>query len=602
MNANTNSSEPGQEQTGRLSFDALSLSEELRRALDEMGYVKPTPVQQATFEPAVQRRDIIVQARTGTGKTAAFGIPIIDRIVRDEPHVQVLVLAPTRELALQSTREMQSLGKYRKVRTAAVYGGAPMGRQINELANGARIVSGTPGRVLDHLKRGTLDASHLRVLVLDEMDEMLSMGFARELNAILDLIPSKRQTMCFSATVDEAVHRLARKHMQDPEFISLSTDAVSPEEVAHYVFIVSGKDRVRDLIRILETEDPESALIFCNQRSETQRVAAELQQAGFNADWLNGDLPQHERERVMSRTREGKLRYLVATDVAARGIDISHLTHIINYTFPEAAVSYVHRTGRTGRAGRTGTAISLVSPRELGELYYLRLEYKIFPIERSLPTTGELKTRQEADRIELLNQAFDGEPSSSELSLARRLLSHPGAERVVSGLLRTFFGSRGVEVDEEAAASRRARPPRAVSSPEPDKPKAPPRRGSDAPAVSQARPRRRRERTAAAIPEEPTAAGPRAPEGEAEAPSSEPVGTIFLNIGRKDGLRLSDINKLLREHCGLAKADVKRVRMRDRYTFVDLPEPRVEETVGKLTGLEISGRELAPERAKVSKA
>ena len=450
-------------------FAALHLSEPVMRALEEIGYTDPTPVQSATYPVAVAGKDVIVQARTGTGKTAAFGIPLVDKLVNSEPAVQALVLAPTRELAVQSQREIARIGQHKGLHTVAIYGGAPMGRQIEELQSGAQIVSGTPGRVLDHLRRGTLEPSRLKVLVLDEMDEMLSMGFAKELNAILELIPprGKRQTMCFSATVDGEVRRHAERHMHEPEMISLSSDAVAATQITHQVYMVSGRDRVSDLVRVLEVEDPESAIIFCNMRSETERVATALKQAGFNADWLNGDLPQRDRERIMASTREGKLRYLVATDVAARGIDISHLTHVINYTFPESAAVYVHRTGRTGRAGRTGSAVSLVGPEELGRLYYLRLEYKISPIERSLPTSGERKTRQEIDRLGLLDSAFSDAPSPTDLAVARRLFTHPDGERILAGLLHTFFGTRE-DVDEEAAAARRSRLAANVEAPASD--------------------------------------------------------------------------------------------------------------------------------------
>ena len=451
------------------TFDSLGLSPEVLRALTEVGYEHPTPVQHATYAPAVEGEDIIVQARTGTGKTAAFGIPLVDRIVSQDHGAQALVLAPTRELALQSARELSRLGQYRGVQTVAIYGGAPMGAQIRDLERGAQIVSGTPGRVLDHLRRGTLDADGLRILVLDEMDEMLSMGFAKELGAILELIPdeSQRQTMCFSATVDGAVRRHAMRYMRNPRLVSLSSDAVGAEQISHAVYMVSGTNRSGDLVQVLNVEDPETAIIFCNMRAETERVAADLKKAGFNADWLNGDLPQRERERIMARTREGKLRYLVATDVAARGIDVSHLTHVINYSFPESGATYVHRTGRTGRAGRTGAAISLVSPQELGRLYYLRLEYKITPIERSLPSAGENRTRQELDRLKLLEQSIERLPSGDELALARRLLTHPDAEAILGGLLRAFFGADETpeEVDARAAQARRDRRAAAVAPP-----------------------------------------------------------------------------------------------------------------------------------------
>ena len=662
------------------SFDDLDLTDEVRKALTDIDYREPTPVQLAAYGPAVEGRDIIVQAQTGTGKTAAFGIPLVDRIVTSEPGVQALILAPTRELALQSTREIQRLGKYQGVRTVAVYGGAPMQPQIKDLAEGAQIVSGTPGRVLDHLRRGTLDASGLKALVLDEMDEMLSMGFAKELNAILDIIPSKddRQTMCFSATVDSSVQRHAQTHMSEPLLVSLSSDAVGASEITHYVYMVSGTDRTGDLIQVLNAEDPESAIVFCNMRSETEKVATQLQAAGFNADWLNGDLPQRDRERIMGRTREGKLRYLVATDVAARGIDISHLTHVINYSFPESAATYVHRTGRTGRAGRTGCALSLVAPQELGRLYYLRLEYGISPVERSLPSSGEMKTRMELDRIKLLEASASGPISTEDLDLARRLLSHPEAERIVGGLLHAVFGDRE-GVSDEAADARRNRsatpvePPRArrrrgraedrgeaevadarrkrrhTRDDDDRQTKRRARRDADAVAASAeagaAQPkdrtpdteqeggddaaerkrsarrgsRRRRKTKTEGAAAKPGEALETVTEDTGESPAVEEVdgasdprsvpqeyeetgATIFLNVGRKDGARVGELAKLMRELGQLPRSEVGKIRVRDRYTFVDVPEEQLDAVVERLRDGEFNRRALEPERAKVSKS
>ncbi|WP_236604882.1 DEAD/DEAH box helicase [Sandaracinus amylolyticus] len=607
------------------TFDALDLTPEVRKAVDEMGFTSPTPVQHAVFEPAIAGSDLIVQARTGTGKTAAFGLPMVDRRVRPDGGQQALILAPTRELALQSAREIEKLGKHKGIRVVAVYGGAPMERQVREIEEGAQIVSGTPGRVLDHLRRGTLRGEDLRILVLDEADEMLSMGFAKELNAIVDLLPKSRQTMLFSATLDEAVQRLAQRFLKDPVPITLSSDAVGALTISHYVYLLSGLGKSRDLMRILEVEDPESAIIFCNTKATTEQVAAELQQAGFQADWLNGDLPQSEREKVLERTRRGELRYLVATDVAARGIDISHLTHVINYDFPEQIESYVHRTGRTGRAGRTGTAIALVTPQDLGALYYVRLAYKIFPIERTLPSAGELKARAELDRIEMLSEAFPDSASEADRAIARRLLVHDDAERIVGGLLRAFFGSKATapgEVDEQAAAARRARTPRGAVS-------APVVEASDAttPGVEIAvtsegeadegrRRRRRRERTGEVERVPPAAAqevsvaqlvaAPAPAEGppdRIEEPLSQPdasgedpsMSTLFINLGRRDGVRVGDIIRLFETHASLGKDDLGRIRIRDRHTFVGVPRERVDAVVSALNGQSSHEKELVVE-------
>jgi len=292
-------SEASESVVTRSTFDVMPLSSDVRRAIDELGFVNPTPVQQAAFEPAVSGVDLIVQSRTGTGKTLAFGLPLVDQIVAEGHGLQALILAPTRELALQSQRALEQVGKYKQLRTTAVYGGAPMERQIAALRQGAEIVSGTPGRVLDHIKRGTLDPSGLRVLVLDEADEMFSMGFARELNAIMDALPSNRQFLCFSATIDDNVQRMAERRMRDPQFITLSSDQVGASEISHYFYMVLG-DKLSALVRVLEVEDPESAIIFCNTKAETEPASRQLSAQGFNADWLNGDLPQREREKVMA--------------------------------------------------------------------------------------------------------------------------------------------------------------------------------------------------------------------------------------------------------------------------------------------------------------
>src|SRR6185437_8265716 len=254
--------------------------------------------------------------------------------------------------------------------------------------------------------------------------------------------PKNRQGLFFSATIPPDIERLAHAQLKDPELITLSSDQVGALQIAHYVYVVRDGDKIGQLVRVLEVEDPESAVIFCNTRDETQKVAEALKARGFDADWLNGDLPQNDRERVMSATRQGRLRFLVATDVAARGIDISHLTHVINHDFPESAEQYVHRTGRTGRAGRTGTAISIIGPMDVGHLYMLRLTYKIRPIERMLPTQGELRTRAEADIVTFLADAYAGRTADSlHRAVARRLFTHDQAESIVAGLLADHLGA-----------------------------------------------------------------------------------------------------------------------------------------------------------------
>ncbi len=451
------------------TFDILPLSSELRRAIDELGYTHPTPVQRAVFEPAVRGADLVVQAQTGTGKTASFAMPLVDSLVkRSVSAVQALVLCPTRELALQVNRELEALGKHRNVRCTAVYGGAPMPRQVEAIQGGAQVVVGTPGRVLDHLRRGTLDSTSIRTFILDESDEMLSMGFLPQITEILGFMPKTLQTLLFSATLPPDIRRYAERHLKSPQFITLSGDHIGALSIEHTIYLSRG-DKLSELMQVIEVENPESAIVFCNTRDETKRVAEALQNQGFAAGWLNADLSQNDREKVMAATRNSELRFLVCTDVAARGIDISHLTHVINFDFPESAENYVHRTGRTGRAGRTGKAIALIEPADIGNLYLMRLTYKVKPVERQLPSAREMKTRAEVDLLRLFLEAFEKRKAHpDDLALARRLLHHEQAETVIAGLLRDHLGARP-EAPEEATAARRAKPPRAaeVSAPEP---------------------------------------------------------------------------------------------------------------------------------------
>ena len=335
------------------TFAELGLRPEVLRALDDMGFSEPMAVQTQTLPLIMAGRDLMVQSRTGSGKTAAFGIPFANGIAgADDKFVQALVLLPTRELALQVAAELAKIAAHSRLTVVPVYGGAPMGRQVEMLSAGGQIVCGTPGRVLDHLRRGTLKLDRVKCAVLDECDEMLSMGFQEDIEAILDRTPESRQTLLFSATVPEGIQRLSRRFLKNPEFLKLSADFIGVHEIKHLYYSIPGINREHELLSILTFEDPRSAIIFCNTREETSRVAAFLRGKGHDAEAISSDLSQADRERVMARMRAGGIKFLVATDVAARGIDIENLSYVFNYTFPEAPEIYIHRTGRTGRAGK----------------------------------------------------------------------------------------------------------------------------------------------------------------------------------------------------------------------------------------------------------
>ena len=434
------------------TFANLGLRPDVLRALTDMGFSEPMEVQLKTIPLVREGRDILVQSRTGSGKTAAFAIPFADWLA--DPSVlspQALVLLPTRELALQVAAETARVCATSPVSVVPVYGGSPMGRQIEQLRAGAHIVCGTPGRVLDHIRRGTLQLDKIKCAVLDECDEMLSMGFQEDIEAILSETPPTRQTLLFSATIPEGIQRLSRRFMRSPETLKLSADFIGVHEIRHTYYSIPGGHREADLVRILAFEEPKRAVIFCNTREETGRVADHLQRQGMNAAPISSDLSQSEREDVMSRMRAGNIRFLVATDVAARGIDIENLPCVINYTFPESPEIYIHRTGRTGRAGRSGHAISLIGPTEVGSFYYLKLLYKIKPEERSLPSEAEVRSHHEGERLAHLRGLFPGDPGAEWHSLAERLMTAIDAERLIGALLRGALGATKAEVPKPEA-------------------------------------------------------------------------------------------------------------------------------------------------------
>jgi len=469
---------PSDKPPGMLFAD-LGLKPEVLKAVEEMGFQRAMDVQAATI-PAVRRgKDLMVQSRTGSGKTAAFGIPFANDVVDPSiKAVQALVLLPTRELALQVASELARITAHLPITVAPIYGGAPMGRQVEVLRAGAQIVCGTPGRILDHLRRGSINFDRVRCAVLDECDEMLSMGFQEDIEHILEQTPTARQTLLFSATVPEGIQRLSRRFLRAPEFLKLSADFVGVHEIRHVYYSIPGVNREQELLRILNFEDPKTAIIFCNTREETGRVAEFLRKQNFEAEAISSDLGQSDRERVMAKTRAGQVRFLVATDVAARGIDIEGLSHVFNYTFPDSPEVYIHRTGRTGRAGKHGTAISLIGPTEVGPFYYLKLLYKIKPEERALPSEAEIRSHREGERVLALRQALkvSGEPNNEWRSLARRLMGAIDGESLVSSLLARSFSSM-----ENMPVAPTPPPPPVVVAPRAAQPREPRPERSDRP-------------------------------------------------------------------------------------------------------------------------
>lgn len=394
----------------RNGFEALGLSADILSGLEELGFDNPTPIQQRAIPVLLQGRDMIGLAQTGTGKTAAFALPLLERIDVDRRETQVLVLAPTRELALQVAEAFRTYSKHiPRLRTAAIFGGQAYGPQLRALNDGPHVVVGTPGRVIDHLERGSLRLEGLSAMVLDEADEMLRMGFIDDVVRILEATPEARQTALFSATMPGQIRHIAGRFLRSPEEIVVAPPKQEDRKIRQRACIVSERLKPEVLYRFLETEETDAVIIFTRTRATSIELAEMLQGRGFAAAALNGDLAQELRERTVQRVRDGELNLLVATDVAARGLDLDRITHVINFDLPNDSESFVHRIGRTGRAGRTGEAILLITPRER---YVLRrLEHAVGGrIEVTLPPSAEQVNTSRTERfLERIEQAMDND-------------------------------------------------------------------------------------------------------------------------------------------------------------------------------------------------
>ncbi len=413
-----------------------SLSEEIRSAIEELGWTEPMPVQSKAIPLMREGGDLIVQAQTGSGKTGAFAIPIVEAIDTESDATQALIMLPTRELALQVAQETTLIGKNCGVRCLPVYGGVGYNEQLEGLERGAHVIVGTPGRILDHLGNRRIDFSSLRVLILDEADEMLSLGFWPDMREIASHLPENRRTHLFSATIPEKVRSLSRFFQNDAQFVALDEGQIAPQQIEHFYYVVTAKEKDTTLLRIIEFEDPESAIIFCNTKADVRYISSFLQKRKIDADQISGDLNQSAREAAIKRIKSGKLRFLVATDVAARGIDISDLTHVISYSTSDSPEIYVHRTGRTGRAGKSGVAISLVSGLDIGNFKHMQNVNNIKVIERKLPTGAQVLDRI-AERLQVkVEQEMRSIPAEDRTYQIDRLIP------VVESLAKTEEGRK----------------------------------------------------------------------------------------------------------------------------------------------------------------
>lgn len=519
-----------------LKFSQLGLSEKTLQALEKKGFEEPTKIQEQCIPLLLKDQvDVIGQAQTGTGKTAAFGLPILEIVDPDCKDVQALILAPTRELAIQVSDEITSLKGDRHLDITAIYGGASMELQLKKLRRGVQIVVGTPGRIQDHLKRGTLKLDHLRFAVLDEADEMLDMGFIEDIENILSQTPDKKRMLCFSATMPDPILKLARKFMESPTIVRVENKDLTSSLTDQIYFEVRESDKLEALCRIVDMEDDFYGLVFCRTKVQCDEIGRKLQERGYDAEALHGDLSQAQREKILRRMKDHLLSILVATDVAARGIDINDLTHVINYSIPQDPEAYIHRVGRTGRAGKMGTAITFITPQEFRKFKFIKRVSNAEIRKEEVPAASDVVSiKKERIHNSLVQQMESGEDCSQFLPFAQELLKDREADQVLSSILSHFYKDE-LDVtrykDIKLSAKNRER--------------------------NEGRNENRRSSNSS----------------RRDSYEDDDNGTVrlFIARGRKDGLEKRDLIDYLIERTDAADADIQNVAVRDEFSFVTAP-------------------------------
>jgi len=564
------------------AFTQFDLDPALHDAVAELGFETATPIQAETIPAILAGRDVIAQARTGSGKTAAFGLPMLEGIKDGGRAVRALVLCPTRELALQVSDAIRSFAVGLPVRGLAVYGGAPYPPQLRALKEGATVVVGTPGRVIDHLERGTLKLDAVELLVLDEADEMLRMGFLEAVEKILESVPEERQVALFSATMPAPIARVAKRFLTDPITIKVESEALTVDHIEQCWVRVPQRRKLDVLQRILAVDPHDATLIFTRTRRGCAEVADGLVAAGIPADAIHGDLNQRARERVLSRLRARSLSVLVATDVAARGLDVTHLTRVINYDYPSDSETYVHRIGRTGRAGKKGVAVTLVTPAEQRKLRYLERAIKYELEEKKPPTRAQIARLQRED----LWKELQGAGSAADLAELQawlegaRIDSGLDAVEIATAAVKLLCRQRGIElhpppepVEPRGRSREQRRDPRADGSAQ----------RAEAPR-SERGPRKEREER----PSHSRREGRGRPQDAVE---------LFLSIGKEAGVRPSDIVGALANEVGIAGSDIGRISVFANKAFVGLPADLIDKAIADFPTLTIRGRNVHLSRA-----
>jgi ATP-dependent RNA helicase DeaD len=562
-----------------LGWSGLGLIDELTAAVTALGYEEPTPVQRETIPLLIAGQDLLGQAATGTGKTAAFALPMLQRLSREadaRKHTGGLVLVPTRELSMQVAEAIHKYARRLGVTVLPVYGGAPISQQIRTLERGAGVVVATPGRALDHIKRGTLKLANLRMLVLDEADEMLDMGFAEDLDAILEATPKTRQTALFSATMPARILSIAHRHLKDPARVTIArekTAAGKLPRVRQIAYVVPRAHKPAALDRVLDMEDPTSALVFCRTRLEVETVVEALKAHGHRAEALHGGMEQRQRDRVMQMFRSARVELLVATDVAARGLDIDHLSHVVNYDVPASAEAYVHRIGRTGRAGRGGTAITLAEPREHRLLRAIESFTKQKIDVATVPTVADLRARRlDVTRASLREQLLAGDLDDVRVVVETLAQEFDIVDIAAAAVKLAHAAEAGADAEHEipAAAPQTGRPRDARS----------PKRFSGGAVIGRAGERRATAR-------------------ESKGPM-EHSARLFVGAGREAGIRPGDLVGAITGEAGINSRDLGAIEIADRFSLVEVPESRAEDIMHALRATTLRGRKVSVRRDRES--
>ncbi|MCP5026019.1 MAG: DEAD/DEAH box helicase [Actinomycetia bacterium] len=540
-------------------FATLGLRPEILGTLEALGYTEPTPIQRETIPLLLTGADVLGQAATGTGKTAAFALPVVNGIEADAPKVPVaLVLVPTRELAVQVSDAMLGYGQAQRIKVVAIYGGQPIHHQLQALDRGVHVIVATPGRARDHLERGSLSLDTVRTVILDEADEMLDMGFSEDLEAILERTPNERQTVLFSATMPPRINSIAKRFQRDPVRVQISRTDTNADKalVRQAAYMVQRHHKPAALGRILDIEDPQSALVFCKTRTDVDELTVQLNNRGYRAEALHGGMDQRQRDRVMARLRDGTAELLVATDVAARGLDVDTLTHVVNFDVPTAPASYVHRIGRVGRAGRQGVAITLVEPRNRRQLANIEHLTKTKIAIQKVPSVADLKARQVELTIEAIRQAITADDLGDYTPILTGLTDGADERTIAMAAIKLIHQARNPAVDEVEI-------PDVVDRPAQHRDKGGKGAGK----------------------------GDKPRGGKGDRPTSKgPTGTVYIGLGRKANIRPGDLVGAIANETNLVGREIGPIRITDRYSVVGVPESSVDAVIKALQSTTIRGK------------